>query len=59
MIWAHYEGDFVIDHECRDDVVSGTAADMFKEVDVKSYHEARQKYACLQHKGRLIFFPRR
>ena len=38
-------------------MVSGTAADMFKEVDVKSYCEARHKDACLQHKCRLMFCP--
>ena len=57
MICAHYEGDFVVDHECRHGVVSGTAADMFKEVDANTYREARHKDACLQHKGCLMFCP--
>ena len=57
VICAPYEGDFVVDHECRHRVVSGTAAGMFKEVEVKSYREARHKDACLQHKGRLMFCP--
>ena len=57
VICAHYEGDFVVDHECRHGVTSGTAAKMFREVDVKTYREARHKDACLQHKGRLMFCP--
>ena len=57
VICAHYDSDFVVDHECQHGVVSGTAAEMFKEVDVNTYREARHKDACLQHKGRLMFCP--
>ena len=57
VICAHYDSDFVVDHECQHGVVSGTAADMFKEVDVHTYREARHKDACLKHKGRLMFCP--
>ena len=57
VICAPYKGDFVVDNECRHGVVSGTAAGMFKEVEAKSYREDRNKDACLQHKGRLIFCP--
>lgn len=55
VICAHYEDDFVVDHECRHGVVADTAAGLFKEVDVKTYREACHKDACLQHKGRLMF----
>ena len=57
VICAHYEGNFVVDHECQHGVMSGTAADFFEEVDAKTYHEARHKDVCLQHKGRLMFCP--
>ena len=57
VICAHYKDDFVVDHECRYGVVAGTAAGLFKEVDVNTYREARHKDACLQHKGRLMFCP--
>ena len=47
VICAHYEDDFVVDHECRHGVVSGAAADLFKEVDVKTYREIVTKmFAC-------------
>ena len=49
VICAHYEVDFVVDHECCRGVVSGT----------ESYREACHKEACLQHKGRLMFCPER
>ena len=55
VICAHYEGNFVVDHECQHGVMSGTAAESFKEVDAKSYREACHKDVCLQHKGRLMF----
>ena len=29
VICAHYEGNFVVDHECQHGVMSGTAADFF------------------------------
>ena len=57
VICAHYEGNFVVDHECQHGVMSGTAAEIFKEVDAKTYCEARHKDVCLQHKGRLMFCP--
>ena len=38
--------------------MSSTAAEMSKEVIVKSYREARHKDDCLQHKGRLTFCPK-
>ena len=54
VICAHYDSEFVVDHECQHGIVSGTASDMFEEVDVNTYREARHKDACLQHKGRLM-----
>ena len=57
VICAHYDNRFVVNHECRKGTVSGPAADLFQEVDVNTYREARHKDACLQHKGRLMFCP--